>query len=135
MRNPQASGFTLVEVLVAVAILMVAWLAAARLFASSVTANAGARGITQATILAVEKMEQLRALPFDDARLAFSPADSLSIDVGGYFDTSDGQYVRRWSIDPLPSHPDSAIVIHVIVARSPAANEAHLVTIRTRRAG
>lgn len=133
MTGRWQDGFTLVEVLVAAALLMTVWLAAARLFMSSSAANAGARGATLATVLAVEKLEQLRALAVDDPALALSPPDAIAIDVDGYHDAPVAQYVRRWSIEPLPSYPGSGVVIAVLVTRTTGRGEAYLTTVKTRK--
>lgn len=127
-------GFTLVELLVASTLLMVAWLATARILTASGSANGGARALTLATTLAVEKMEQLRALSIDDPALAPSPVDTLAIDVNGYHDTPDARYARHWSVEPLASYPAVGIVIRVTAARSFGGGEARLETIKTRKA-
>jgi len=113
-------GFTLVEVLVAVVLLMVVALGAAQLFAVATTANFRAKSQTSTTILAVQKMEQLRGLtwgfdadglPASDTTtdlsqpqptgggngLNPSPADSLARNAPGYFDLVDAH--GSW-IDP-----------------------------------
>jgi prepilin-type N-terminal cleavage/methylation domain-containing protein len=145
-------GFTLVEVLVSLAILVTALVGVAQLMAVGLHANLAARSETYATLLAIQKMEELAA----GAPLVPSPADSLSRDVAGFYDylahdgrsmtavvapASAGVYVRRWSICPSEQDPDRTIVIQVIAflartsegARSPAplpARRAHLVTIK-----
>jgi len=58
------SGFTLVETLVATGILAVALTALAEMFVISVRNNAVAKNGTFASVLAVQKMEQLRGLTF-----------------------------------------------------------------------
>jgi len=58
------SGFTLVETLVATTILAIALTSLAQLFAISVQNNLVARNSSFATILAMQKMEQLRGLTY-----------------------------------------------------------------------
>jgi prepilin-type N-terminal cleavage/methylation domain-containing protein len=107
-----ARGFTLVEVMVAVVLLMIVALGAAQLFAVATTANFRAKSQTSTTILAIQKMEQLRGLEwgFDTEGLPVSdvstdlsrpqptgggnglnpsPADSLTRNAPGYFDFLD----------------------------------------------
>ena len=60
-----ARGFTLVETLVAISITAVALTALAQLFIIATEANADARRTTFASILATEKIEQLRSLGAD----------------------------------------------------------------------
>jgi prepilin-type N-terminal cleavage/methylation domain-containing protein len=127
------AGFSLVELLVATTILTVGLLAAARVFAASTMANAGARTITSATVLALEKMEELRAVPMDDPALERSPPDALTVDIAGYSDRPDPAYVRRWSVEPLPSYPDAAVAVRVAVLRPGAPGRAYLETIKARK--
>lgn len=176
-RLSTSSGFSLLEVLVATSILAAAIGALAQLPIIAVRANAAARTATAASLLAAQKMEQLRALawgtdayglPISDIStdltvsppragegvgLTPSPGDALLRDTPDYCDFLDanGQslgggpappsafYVRRWSIDALPSSPD-ALVLQVLVARiGPAASTAarrpdtaRFVTLKTR---
>lgn len=55
-------GFSLLEVLVAATMITVGLTALAQVFAMSIRANSSARAITYATLLAQQKMEQLRSL-------------------------------------------------------------------------
>jgi prepilin-type N-terminal cleavage/methylation domain-containing protein len=62
-------GFSLIEVMVASAILACAVLSVAQLAVAAIGSTAGARGVSEATLLAWQKIDQLRslALAFDDA--------------------------------------------------------------------
>jgi prepilin-type N-terminal cleavage/methylation domain-containing protein len=106
-------GFSLIEVMVASAILACAVLSVAQLTAAATASTAGARGVSEATFLAWQKIDQLRSLAFafDDAgqpvtdlatdttaqpEQAFggtglTPAgnDTLTRDTGGYVDYLD----------------------------------------------
>jgi prepilin-type N-terminal cleavage/methylation domain-containing protein len=108
-----ASGFSLVEVLVATALLVVGVASVAQLSGVSARAGMQARSITIASLLASQKVEQLRALalasdpagrlitdtttdvtvfpPTADggSGLTPSPADSLTADRPGYCDFVD----------------------------------------------
>jgi prepilin-type N-terminal cleavage/methylation domain-containing protein len=113
-----AAGFTLIEVLVSVALLSMVSLGVAQLFALSTRANMAAKGTTSTALLAVQKMEQLRSLTwgFDlsssnlglpatdtttDLSLPMpagggsglnpSPPDTLTSNVQGYVDYLDHQ--------------------------------------------
>jgi prepilin-type N-terminal cleavage/methylation domain-containing protein len=72
-RSP-AAGFTLVEVLIALALLTTVSIAVARLFAVAATAGAAARDQTSTVILASAKLEQLRSLTW-----AYDPSASSPI--------------------------------------------------------
>jgi type II secretory pathway pseudopilin PulG len=91
-----------------------------------------------------------------------SPAGTLLGNVNGYVDYIDqfgnilggGQavlqkavYIRRWSIDPLPTNPNDTLVIQVVVTANRSrglaeqtgstarlADEARIVSIKTRKA-
>jgi prepilin-type N-terminal cleavage/methylation domain-containing protein len=67
----QERGFSLVEVLIAVALLAMVSLGVAQLFAAATQANFAAKSQTSTALLAVQKMEQLRALAWGyDQQLA-----------------------------------------------------------------
>lgn len=183
-----ARGFSLLEAIVSTTILIVGVGALAQLFLVSTQANRSSRVTTLASILAQEKMEQLRGLtwgfdnlglavtdtttdttvvpesPFDGKGLSPSPFGSLGRNTAGYCDFLDGAgrplgggvtppggtvFVRRWSVEPLPTHPDTTIVLQVLVTtkRDRGApdsvadthvrrlpDEARLVSIKTRKA-
>lgn len=76
---PGETGITLVEVLVAGALLAGALLAVFPLFLSSRKSNAAAAAYSQANGLAREGLEHRMSLPFDDPRLAAGdhPANDL----------------------------------------------------------
>jgi len=181
-------GFSLIEVVVAMGLLTMVSLGVAQLFAASTRVNIIARSQTSTTMLAEQKMEQIRSLtwgfdtdgeglPVSDTTsdltaypstqngsgLNPSPANSLErnssgfvdfVDAGGAWvgtgDTPPGTavYIRRWSIQPLPTNPNNTLVIQVLV--TPITNEMSrlatsnprvrmpgdtlLVTVKTRKA-
>src|SRR5262245_16885789 len=127
-------GFTLVEVLVAMTIAVVAVGALAYLLSAATAVNRTARRSTFAALLAADKMEQLRALAFDDGQLAPSPADALQVDADNFHDTPAEGYRRRWFIAPMPGYPESALVVHVVVSVVGDTGEASLVTIKSKKA-
>ena len=135
------NGFSLLEAIVASAILIAGILSLAQLVAASSRATAASGVRSLAAVLVVDKMEQLRALrwtvddagaPVSDPQLATSPADALERDVPGYVDAPAG-WTRRWSVQPLPSDPLDTIVLQIRVVGTGGA-EARMATVRTRRA-
>ena len=164
-------GFSLVEVMIAMAILTAVSLGVAQLFAATGRANLIARGQTSTTAMAEQKMEQLRSLTwgFDLEGLGLpvtdtssnvavypqtqtgsglnpSPARSLIENTSGFVDYLDATgrwvgtgstppptavYIRRWSIEPLPTNPNNTIVLQVLV--TPVVNEASRVGSADRR--
>jgi prepilin-type N-terminal cleavage/methylation domain-containing protein len=153
-------GFSLIETLVAVSIMAVALSMLAHLFVISAQANSEAQRTTFASVLATQKVEQLRG---DNAGLAPQGVDSLSQNVAGLCDFLDEYgrvlpgattpppgtvYVRRWSIESVPSSPVDTLVLQVIVMRpvgsgseqaptgdGPLFGAAQVVTMTTRRVG
>ncbi len=92
-----------------------------------------------------------------------SPVDALEQNTSGFVDFLDGNgawvgtgttppgsavYIRRWSIQPLPTNPNNTLVIQVLVTpialeatrvqtaftRTRMVGDALLVTVRTRKA-
>ena len=184
--NRYDDGFSLIEVLFAMVVLMIAALGLAQMFAVSIHRNAGARHQTSTTVLAVQKMEQLRALTwgFDPAAQGMpvsdtitdlttdppsaggnglnpSPTSTLDNNTNGYVDYLDkrgqwvgngsqpppnAQYIRRWSIQPLPTNPNNTLILQVLVTpvyreqqqsgigtRTRQLDDALLTTVKTRK--
>ena len=84
-------GFSLVEVAVAMGLLTVVSLGVAQLFAASTRVNVMARGQSFTTILAAQKLEQLRALTwgFDKDGLGL-PVSDVTTNLTVYPPTQDG---------------------------------------------
>jgi len=136
------SGFSLIETLVATAVLTIGVLGLAQLLVMATAANRNARTVTTAAVLARSKMEELRAVPFDS--LTASPPGALAADTPGFVDYLDASgadldaragaaFVRRWAIAPLASNPLNATVLQVLVQTTAAyAGETRLMSLRTR---
>jgi prepilin-type N-terminal cleavage/methylation domain-containing protein len=182
--NSDQAGFSLLEVVVATALLAGGMVSLAQLFAVATTSNTNARTSTFATVLAEQKMEQLRGLtwgfdtiglplsdttsntagavpaPTGGAGLSPSPASSLTTSAAGYVDYLDQfgnvigggstipngtMYIRRWSIEPLPTNPNNTLILQVLVTtrrnRGTAdtgsvarlTEEARLISVKTRK--
>jgi type II secretory pathway pseudopilin PulG len=179
------AGFSLLEVVIATSLLVVGMVSLAQLFAVATTSNTNARTSTFATVLAEQKMEQLRGLtwgfdpiglplsdttsdtagaapsPTGGAGLAPSPAATLTTSTAGYVDYLDqfGNvigggttipngtiYIRRWSIEPLPTNPNNTLILQVLVTKrrdrgtadqgsvARLTEEARLISVKTRKA-
>ncbi len=182
-------GFSILEALVATTIMAVALTALAQLFAVATRANSSARATTYASVLAHQKMEQLRGLawgfdadglPLSDTTTDTTAAEELpsggtgltpsapsgatgplAENTAGYCDFLDRfgnslgggttappstTYVRRWSIEPLPTNPNNTLILQVLVARHTSSafvpkpgtvahlpDEARLVSVKTRK--
>jgi prepilin-type N-terminal cleavage/methylation domain-containing protein len=185
-RFADQRGFSLPEVLVAMAILTFSLVALAQLFATATRANLNARTTTLSTSLSQQKIEQLRSLtwgfdqlglpvsdftsdtavspasPSGGTGLSPSPANSLLDNVTGYVDYLNeyGEslgggagappgtvYVRRWSVEPLPTNPNNTLIIQALTfklggVRSTAGGaatgnrlpeESRMTTVKTRK--
>jgi len=181
-------GFSLIEVVFSLGILMAVCLGVAQLFTVATQANLGAKGQTSTAILAAQKMEQLRGLTwgFDDTGLGLplsdtssdltqdpptnsgsglnpSPSGTLQNNTPGFVDYLDqygawvgsgttpppgAYYIRRWSIEPLPTNPNNTLILQVMVttvateassnrqaatARWRLTNDAWIVSVKTRK--
>ena len=71
-----AGGYTLIEVLIALTILAVGFLAVARMQISGLMGNQYAMELTEGVTWAQDRMEVLMGLPFDDPLLADTGTDS-----------------------------------------------------------
>ena len=130
MRNER--GVSLIEVLVATAILVVALISLAQLFGIAIRSNIAARSTTHSTVLAQQQLEVLRSRP----DLAASPSAALTENMAGFVDhidqfgrTLDGGadtpsgavHTRRWAIEPLRDNPDVLVIqVRVVPARASA---------------
>ena len=184
--NGNESGFSLAETIIATGIMAASIAGLGQLFAVSVLSNRTARNTTFASVLATQKMEQLRGLtygfdtlglpltdtstnlavnplsPTGGTGLSPSPTGALRANTDGYVDYLDvygktvgtggttipngTTYIRRWTIEPLPTNPNNTVVLQVMVTRSTnrgTANtgsverlpdEARIITVKTRKA-
>jgi type II secretory pathway pseudopilin PulG len=132
VRSP--AGFSLVEALVAIAVMLVAVTSLSQLFGIAAAANQRATRRTFAAVLARQKMEQLRSLPLgSDA----SPPGALLMNIDGFSDVVTGggsqpSLARWWSIEPLPSDPTHLLVLDVLVLDPQGGVEVHLTSLRQR---
>ena len=137
-------GYSLLEVLIAITIVVVGVAALAQLVAVARSASMGARQATMAAVLAQQKMEEL--VPQLTTELTPSPADALVHSVEGYSDFVDasgrsrgtasappegGAYLRRWSVDRVPDARTSMWILQVVVTDLRSRVLARLVTTRT----
>ena len=87
----RASGFTLIEVMVAMVILSVALLALASLTAITTKTNSYGSHLTEASVLAQDKLEELRATRWEKIMEGID-SDEVSGSTGI-------DYMRKWSVN------------------------------------
>jgi Tfp pilus assembly protein PilV len=136
-------GSSLVEALVAALIMSTGVMTMTQLLSIATATNLAARRDTVAMIIAAQKLDELRTLPWES--LQASPSSVLQENTDGYVDHV-GIYTRRWSIEPVSSIPDSSLVIQVVVTTSidesgvarggvnRVRGHARVVTVRARKA-
>ena len=91
-RQMTNRGFTLVEVMIGMAIFLIGFLAVGSMQIAAINGNSGAREATEAATRATSQLETLIALPYD------------SIVAGG--PVTDGAYRVTWNVTvdaPLPN--------------------------------
>ena len=134
----RTDGFTLIEALIATTILTIGVVSVAYLTLASRNSAQSAWRITTAAVLAQDEMERLRSSPWPAAPSAqcceYFDADARWLAAGGSPPPGTA-YIRRSSVDPLPSNPGGACLVQVWVAPARAAGATHLVGVRSRRVG
>lgn len=100
MKNSlNSKGFTLIEVLIALIILAISLLALAGLMTTTTKNNSVGGRITEAATLAQDKLEELRASPWDSIPVNVTNSDSPESRPGV-------QYERTWVASLNGSNPD-----------------------------
>lgn len=110
------SGFSLIETLIAASILATALAALTQVLVITSAATDNAGRMTKATLLAAQKIEDLRA-------------SSATVLEGGGADVPAPGFAREWLFGVLPSDPDHVVVIEAVVSTKNGA--ARLVALRT----
>ena len=158
IQQLSSRGFTLVETIVATAVLITAIGGLAQLFVLTARFMRDSTRSRVALVAAQDKLEMLNAMRFGydadgapvvDARLEPSPPASLDQNVDAFFDWLNGDgaiasergsaYVRRWRITAVDLNEPPAIAIDVCVYatsvfdRGPNHADACLGSVRVRQ--
>ena len=96
-RRPGSRGFTLAEVLVAVAMLGLVLAGVGMMAATTMTADGNSRRISAATALALAKLEELRALPRTHADWGAGGHSESGVREDGT--AGGGPYRREWDVE------------------------------------
>jgi type IV pilus modification protein PilV len=115
----QQSGCSLIEALIAIAILAIGIVSVCQLFTIAVNSNLAATHRTHAAMLAAQKLEQLRSSAWG-TEMQDGAQDMVA------------EYTRRWSVGPVPGNAANAVVLDVAVQWN-RTTVAHLVTVKARR--
>ncbi len=120
-------GFTLIEVLIALLVLMVGMAGILSLQLTSMKATGFSRHATEASSLAEDKVEDLRTVPLTSGRFANG---TDQVDARGVADNT-GLYTRTWTITP---QTDTTIVT-VAVSWNERGGEPYTITMSDMRTG
>ena len=128
MRVQQLSeqkGFSLVEMMIAVCIMAIAFAGLATMEVACINGNSIASNVTMGITLAQDKMEELNSIDYDDPRVADVNAsnngdlrnaaniDFSEIDIDEQGDPG-GIYTRIWNVaDDVPTDGQKTIVVLV----------------------
>ena len=119
--NLPEQGFSLVEALVAMLVLTVGLVSMAQLLAMSTMRHHDAREVSRATELAHAKLDELMTLNLTTApavQITPDGPDSLTADVGGYFDMPDAGVTRRWRVKAGPVANTRLVTVRVVNVRA-----------------
>jgi len=126
-----AGGFSLIEVLVATAIMVVALVSLAQVLALATSLNASAGRTTFAAALASQKLESLRGLSWDSLQLQAGRSVDYLDRAGALVDPEAAVFTRESIVAPVADDPANLVGIRVIVRSAREAVE--LDTTMTRR--
>ncbi len=130
MRKPDA-GFTLIEVLVSIVLIGVALLAVAPMFVYAIRSTASSADLGSAGAKAIERMEQLRAATF----ASIAAGGSLTSNATSFYDTSDPDFVVRWTVVNNATPPTKkTITVRAQAVRRVVGlrKEAQITTVRAK---
>ena len=137
MHRQPARGFSLIEVLVATAILVTVAAGTAQLFVIAVGHDVASRQQLAMAAAASTKLDELAAVAARDAP-PLSAMGALDHPVDGYADvaTADGvAFERRWIIAPLTAYSATAVVIVLRVVPRARVNAGDLELVTVADAG
>ncbi len=116
-KNTGNTGFTLIEVLLAMAIFTIGILAIGSLQLAAIKGDSTARFSTEAAVLAQDTLERLIAqrLDPDAAQLPAEFRSDLNNDPSRAFEDSTGKYTVDWIVSPLHNPINNAVTIDMTV--------------------
>ena len=112
-------GFTLIEVMIALSVLLIGMLGIAAMLVTSIDANENNKRATEATYLAEQQMDIFRGTPYSAIPTTMSPTDTANntyINVEG--NKTPGQselccYTRWWVVVPNSTDTLKDITVYV----------------------
>ncbi len=125
-------GFALLEVIVAAALLVVLAAGVSRIVAAATREGHASRLRAVATVVAADKIEELRALPFAEVIGGGDYLDASGASIGSGAAPRAAVYSRQWTVQPLDGDPEIVALRVDVVARDGSLS-ARLVTVRAAR--
>jgi prepilin-type N-terminal cleavage/methylation domain-containing protein len=97
-------GFTMIEVLISIVLCSIAVMGVVALFRIQSESSSFSRRVTEATVLAEDKMEKLRTLPVG----ALAGGPEVGIDETG---RPGGVFTRSWTATPAATYVDIDVTV------------------------
>jgi len=113
------TGFTLLEVIIAISLLAVGLLAVASMQVSAITGNAHANRVSEATALAQDRLEELIA----------DVIDTPTFDALASGSRTNGNYTLNWVLNPNGTPPQNTAVMQVRVSGGNLKNNVVLTSV------
>jgi prepilin-type N-terminal cleavage/methylation domain-containing protein len=107
------SGFSLVELMIAIALLSIGILTMMTMQVNSIRTNSSARRITQSAAIGADRFEKLIGLPYTDDLLAPESEHTLV----------DGRYTIEWRVSPDHYPIENVKTIRVTVTTQEAGQQ------------
>ena len=124
-------GFALLEVIVAVALLVVLAAGVSRIVAAGVREGHASRLRAVATLAAADKIEELRSLTLAELVGGADYLDATGASIGSAAPPA-AVYSRQWTVQPLDGDPD-IVALRVDVFARDGSLSARLLTVRAGR--
>jgi len=129
-------GFTIIEVLMAMAIFLIGFLAVGSMQISAVNGNKSARMRTSASVLAADIVEQLMRCPYESSSCSLIRPNYVENDplaMGAHPGPSNNDW---FDDDPDEAGPDRAYQVRWFVANGPEPNSKEIdVIVRWQKLG
>ena len=116
-RAGSQSGFTLIEVMIAMLVVTVGLVSMAQLMAVTTVMHSDARQTSLGTELAQAKLDELMKLNLNSApavQVTPDDEDSLNENVANYFDEPSDTITRRWKVEDGPTSNTRIITMRVV---------------------
>lgn len=128
-RDGQQGGFTIIEIMIALVVLLAGMAGILMLQLTSTEATSFSRHATEASVLAEDKMEFLRTSP------VFQLADGNDrVDALGVRDDVAGFYTREWLIVPGAAGEPTTITVEVLWReKENLVDDPYSIVMRTQR--